>query len=103
MWVISGIGIPVPLVWENVFDRPEGQHDEGEHCSGGVEAVAPVHDEPHSSIEALVSGVVDPEPHRGHDARSAFAYGLGQGDEGCEPAALCSRAEPVEECGDLVL
>ncbi len=102
MWVILGIGGQLAFVGEDVFDGPEGDHDEGEGGVGGVEAVGPVDDEADSPVESFVAGVVDAEADGGEDAISAFADRLGRGDERFEAAARGLRAEPVEEHSDFV-
>jgi len=87
---------------KDVFDRSEGEHDEAECGVGGVEAVGPVDDEPDPPVQALVPGIVHAEADCSQDALPPFADGFGQRDEGFQSAALCSRAEPVEESANLV-
>jgi hypothetical protein len=62
----------------------------------------PIDDDTHPPVESFVPGVVHSESYRGQDAFAPFADGFGQGDEGFHPAALSSRAEPVEQGADLV-
>jgi len=73
MWVDSRIRAPTPFVREDVFDGPEGEHDEAEGGAGGVEAVGAVDDEADPAVESSVAGVVHAEAHRGQDAGTALA------------------------------
>jgi len=86
MWVGSGICGPMSFVWEHMLDRSERDHDEGECCVGGVEAVAPVDDEPHPSVQSFVTCVVHSEADGGEDAFAPFADGACDGDEGFQSA-----------------
>ena len=61
----------VGVLWEDVVDGSEGEHDEGEGGVGGVEAVGRVDDEPYPAIESFVAGVVDAESHGGEDPGGA--------------------------------
>ena len=58
---VSRVGPPATLVWQDVLDGSEREHDEAEGGVGGVEAVGPVDDEPDAPIEAFVAGIVDAE------------------------------------------
>jgi hypothetical protein len=50
MWGVSGIRFWLTLVREDVFDRPERDHDESQCSVGGVEAVGPIDDEADAAI-----------------------------------------------------
>jgi len=100
MWVISGPS--GSLVWQDVGDGTDGQHDECQRRVGGMESVGAVHDHSDASAERLVARVVHSQAHRGQYPRPVGADRLGQGDEGPESAASGLRAEPVEERADLL-
>src|SRR5664280_1498383 len=89
------------LVWQDVVDGSEGEHDQAEGCVGGVKSVGAVDDEPDAAVEAFVSGVGDAQAYGGEDARSSLSDGAGQGDEGREAAAGCLGAEPIEQDTDV--
>ena len=85
-----------------MLDRSERQHDEAECRVGGVEAVGAVDDEANPPVEALVAGIVHTESHRGQDACTPLADGLGRGDEGLQAGAGGLGAEAVEQLAHLV-
>lgn len=72
---------------QDVFDRSDGDHDEGEGGFGFVEAVGPGGDELHPSVESFVACVVHTETDRGDEDFAVYADCSGKGDEEFEAAA----------------
>ena len=95
----AGLGICVhgSLVWQDVVDGSEGEHDQREGCVCGVKSVGAVDDEPHAPVQSFVSGVVDAQAYRGDFAHSLLPDGAGHGQEGREVAAGCLGADPIKQ------
>src|SRR5664279_5238976 len=60
MWVGLGIHGCCALVWQDVVDGSEGEHDQAEGCVGGVKSVGAVDDEPDAAVGPSCRALVMP-------------------------------------------
>jgi len=68
-----------------VFDRSERGHDEPECDLAGVEAIGPIDDEPHPSIQSLVPGLCKAHTNASSRANS-FTWFITDTTTRCSPA-----------------
>ncbi len=85
------------LVWEGEGDGAAGEVDEGERGAGAVEAVGASGDQPGLVVERFDAGLVD----AGGDRGGVLGDRLAQADEGPQTAASGTRAEAVDQLGDV--